>query len=143
MLYWVAENGAKAYYHPDELFKNTSTNDLVAVCTPNGLHTEHSIAALLHGAHVLCEKPLSISAADGKRMIEVAEKTGKSFLWSNQPVIIRPSLPLKRRWLKTDWVNYTVFNSTVSGTAPPLIMQVAGGGPNWMEEPCSPSSVII
>ena len=71
------EFGAKAFYHPDELYKNSSAIDVVAVCTPNGLHTEHSITALLNGAHVLCEKPLSISATDGRRMIEVAEKTGK------------------------------------------------------------------
>ncbi|MBL0271006.1 MAG: Gfo/Idh/MocA family oxidoreductase [Chitinophagaceae bacterium] len=71
------EFGAKAFYHPDELYKNSSAIDVVAVCTPNGLHTEHSITALLYGAHVLCEKPLSISATDGRRMIEVAEKTGK------------------------------------------------------------------
>ena len=71
------EYEAVAYYHPDDLFKNTNGIDVVAVCTPNGLHTEHSISALQYGAHVLCEKPLCISAADGKRMIEVAEKTGK------------------------------------------------------------------
>lgn len=72
----AGEFGASAFYHPDDLFKNSKDIDVIAVCTPNGLHAEHAVAALQFGAHVLCEKPLCISIDDGKRMIEVAEKTG-------------------------------------------------------------------
>lgn len=47
--------------------------DVVCVCTPNGLHCEMSIAAAGAGKHVLCEKPMAIYAAEGRRMIEAAE----------------------------------------------------------------------
>src|SRR5882724_1054907 len=38
--------------------------DAVSVCTPNYLHGPVVIAALEHGKHVLCEKPLATSAAE-------------------------------------------------------------------------------
>jgi UDP-N-acetyl-2-amino-2-deoxyglucuronate dehydrogenase len=49
----------------------------LAVCTPNGLHATHSILALEHGIHVLCEKPMSIRSVDCKAMIATAEKANK------------------------------------------------------------------
>jgi UDP-N-acetyl-2-amino-2-deoxyglucuronate dehydrogenase len=51
--------------------------DVVSVCTPNGLHAEHSIASLIAGKHVLCEKPMAISTHDCGEMIQAAEKTNK------------------------------------------------------------------
>jgi UDP-N-acetyl-2-amino-2-deoxyglucuronate dehydrogenase len=66
---------AHSYYSIDDLLKKQI--DIVAVCTPNGLHAEHSIKALQAGCHVLCEKPLCISSADAWRMIETAKESGK------------------------------------------------------------------
>lgn len=51
--------------------------DVVAVCSPNGLHAEHSIGALNAGFHVLCEKPMALSSADCEKMIMTAEKCNK------------------------------------------------------------------
>jgi predicted dehydrogenase len=67
---------ARPYYSIDDLLKNESP-DVMAICTPNGLHTEHSVKALQAGCHVLCEKPLSISSKDALQMIDVAKKAGK------------------------------------------------------------------
>ncbi len=52
--------------------------DVVSVCTPNGLHAVHTIAALRAGCHVLCEKPMAISSADCRQMTEAALKAGKT-----------------------------------------------------------------
>jgi UDP-N-acetyl-2-amino-2-deoxyglucuronate dehydrogenase len=60
----------------DLLVKEESVN-LVSICTPNGLHAQHSIAALKAGKDVLCEKPLCISSKDAASMIETADKTGR------------------------------------------------------------------
>lgn len=51
--------------------------DAVSVCTWNSAHAECAIAALEAGKHVLCEKPMSVSAADAIRMKEAADKNGK------------------------------------------------------------------
>lgn len=68
---------AKAYYSFDALLKNEQEVDIIVVCTPNGLHAEHSIQSLRAGKHVLCEKPMAISRIDGQRMIDVEQSTGK------------------------------------------------------------------
>lgn len=51
--------------------------DAVSVCTWNSAHAPCTIAALNAGKHVLCEKPMSVSAEDAKSMKEAAEKNGK------------------------------------------------------------------
>ena len=67
---------AKAYQSIDDLLKNEEV-DLVAICSPNGLHAEHSIKALKAGFHVLCEKPLAINVNDCGEMIKAAESSNK------------------------------------------------------------------
>ena len=68
---------AKAYYSPEELLRLETDIQLIIICTPNGLHANHSIKALQAGHNVLCEKPLCINVADGYNMIDAAEKAGK------------------------------------------------------------------
>src|SRR5271170_1448193 len=42
--------------------------DAVDICVPNNLHHDISVAAAQAGKMVLCEKPLSMSAAEGAKM---------------------------------------------------------------------------
>lgn len=65
---------AKAYYSIDDLLLHEKEIDLVAICTPNGLHAIHSIQSLKAGCHVLCEKPLSISSSDAIKMMAAANE---------------------------------------------------------------------
>ena len=51
--------------------------DMVSVGLPNALHAPVSIAALKAGKHVLCEKPMTISVADAKKMIAAADAAGR------------------------------------------------------------------
>jgi UDP-N-acetyl-2-amino-2-deoxyglucuronate dehydrogenase len=71
-----AKYNAKSYGNIIEFLSNEEI-EVVSVCSPNGLHAEHSIASLLAGKHVLCEKPMAISAYDCGEMIKAAEKTNK------------------------------------------------------------------
>ena len=61
----------------DELLNSGLDIDVVAICTPNGLHAEHSIKSLNSGFHVLCEKPLGISVDECGEMLKAAEKNNK------------------------------------------------------------------
>ena len=56
--------------------------DIVSVCTPNVYHKAPTIAALKSGAHVLCEKPITISTADANEMYDVADEVGKQLFIS-------------------------------------------------------------
>ena len=49
---------AKAFYAIEDLLNAQLDIDVIAICSPNGLHATHSIAALKAGYHALCEKPL-------------------------------------------------------------------------------------
>lgn len=66
------EFASTAYYSVEEMLSAETKPGIVAVCTPNGLHATHAILALEGGCHVLCEKPLCISSAEGKKMIDAA-----------------------------------------------------------------------
>jgi myo-inositol 2-dehydrogenase/D-chiro-inositol 1-dehydrogenase len=48
--------------------------DVVSVCTPPSTHADIAVAALESGAHVLCEKPLARTVADGRRIVEAADR---------------------------------------------------------------------
>jgi UDP-N-acetyl-2-amino-2-deoxyglucuronate dehydrogenase len=68
---------ANIYTSIEELLAVEKSLHVVAVCTPNGLHAEHSIKALRAGAHVLCEKPMALSIKECGEMIKTAEKVNK------------------------------------------------------------------
>ncbi len=51
--------------------------DAVSVCTWNSEHAPCTIAALNAGKHVLCEKPMAVSAELAAQMKEAADKNGK------------------------------------------------------------------
>ncbi len=51
--------------------------DAVSICTPNGLHAQHGIAALNHSLHVLCEKPMAIRSEDCRNMMDAAQRNNR------------------------------------------------------------------
>lgn len=69
--------GASAYESVDEMLKRHPDVDVVSICSPNGLHAEHSIKALKAGFHVLCEKPMALNVHDCGEMINAAERANK------------------------------------------------------------------
>ena len=70
------DSNAKVYDNYQELLLDPSI-DVVHVCTANDTHAEISMAALQAGKHVMCEKPMAKKADDARRMMEVANKSGK------------------------------------------------------------------
>lgn len=65
----------RAYGSAEELCADAEVN-AVYVCTPHHMHREHALAAIRAGKHVLCEKPLAITAADCATMVREAERAG-------------------------------------------------------------------
>ncbi|MDD3544832.1 MAG: Gfo/Idh/MocA family oxidoreductase [Kiritimatiellae bacterium] len=65
------------YADPDEMLAREKL-DAVSITVPTHLHAALTVKALEQGVHVLCEKPMALSPADGQWMIEAAEKSGKA-----------------------------------------------------------------
>jgi predicted dehydrogenase len=63
--------------------------DALYIPVPNHLHLEWSIRALEAGKHVLCEKPLCLTAADVVALIAARERSGRhveeAFSYRNHP----------------------------------------------------------
>jgi UDP-N-acetyl-2-amino-2-deoxyglucuronate dehydrogenase len=82
----------------------TSVKDMLAahpdvevlnVCTPNGLHAEHSLLGLEAGKHVVCEKPMALHRKDCESVIYKALQMHKQVFCVMQNRFSPPS-----EWLK-------------------------------------------
>lgn len=73
----AAAYGAKAYTNYADMLANEKDIDVIAVCSPNGLHAQHSIDGLKAGFHVLCEKPMGLTVKECGEMIQTAERANK------------------------------------------------------------------
>ncbi len=61
---------------PREPYSLSPEVDLVAVCSPQGLHTQHASAAVAAGKHVVVEKPVTLTVSDGEALLAEAEAAG-------------------------------------------------------------------
>jgi predicted dehydrogenase len=58
--------------------------DAVDICAPNNLHCEIALAAAKAGKMILCEKPLALNVAEGKKMVQAAAKAKvPNMVWYN------------------------------------------------------------
>ena len=55
---------------------NAPDVDAIYVSTTNELHREQTLAAARAGRHVLCEKPLALSVAEAREMVEACRAAG-------------------------------------------------------------------
>ena len=54
--------------------------DAIAIATPAGTHLDIALAAMRAGKHVLIEKPLAATYADGVRLVEEADRAGLTLM---------------------------------------------------------------
>jgi len=69
------EDGFFATSSPDEFFRIPGM-EAVIIGTANASHKEFSIRAARQGLHIICEKPLALSAQDADEMVREVEKAG-------------------------------------------------------------------
>jgi predicted dehydrogenase len=64
--------GYAGYYTDWEALVDDERVQLFDNCSAHHMHVEPSIAALKAGKHVICEKPMALTASDAYRMLEAA-----------------------------------------------------------------------
>lgn len=67
--------GIETYYGDYKELLEIREIQSVHVCSPNYLHFQMAKETLLAGKHVICEKPLAISVAEARELVEMAKKT--------------------------------------------------------------------
>jgi predicted dehydrogenase len=77
---WAAEHGVRRAITGYQNLIDDPDIDVLYNPLPNSLHADWTIAALLAGKPVLCEKPLCGTLADTERVLDVASQTG-TLLW--------------------------------------------------------------
>lgn len=75
--------GCAAYNDFRELLDRKDI-DAVSICTPDHWHAVQAIAAAASGKDVLCEKPLSVTVAEGRAVCEAIERYGRVFQHGTQ-----------------------------------------------------------
>lgn len=79
----------------EELFKAGLEFDVVNVCSPNGLHAEHTLVALDHKKHVVIEKPMGLTVADCEKVIFKALQVSRQAFCVMQNRYSPPSVWIK------------------------------------------------
>ena len=77
--YNIPEKNCYNYENFDRI-KDNPDIDAVYVITPNALHKDQSVRVAKAGKHVICEKPMAISAAEGQAMVDACKKAGVKLL---------------------------------------------------------------
>ena len=62
-----------SYSSLEDCFKNEEI-DVLHICTPNSLHYPMAKEAIIHGVHIFCEKPLSLTSTESFELVELAKK---------------------------------------------------------------------
>ncbi|MDE1995647.1 MAG: Gfo/Idh/MocA family oxidoreductase, partial [Rhizobiaceae bacterium] len=67
--------------------------DAIYIATPHPSHAEWAIKAAEHGKHVLCEKPMGLSAAEAEAMQEAARRAGtflgEAYMYRLHPLTLK------------------------------------------------------
>ena len=91
---------ARAYSSYAELLSDDEV-DAVYISLPNHLHGRYSIAASQAGKHVLCEKPLTITAVEAEEVIDTVRGNGtflmEAFMYRCHPQIAKLVELLRQR----------------------------------------------
>lgn len=76
---FAEKHGAKKVYYDYAQMLKDKDIDIIAVCTPSGIHGEMAIAAIKAGKHIVCEKPMEITTEKLNAVVNSAKKSNVKF----------------------------------------------------------------
>ena len=111
------EQRVPAYGSLDEMLRAGDV-DLVAICTPSGLHSAHGAAAARAGKHVVTEKPMSLTLAQADELVRACDEAGVQLFVVKQNRLNPPVQLLKRAVDKGRFGRIYMANVTVRWQRP-------------------------
>jgi UDP-N-acetyl-2-amino-2-deoxyglucuronate dehydrogenase len=87
--------GVPAFTTIDEMLRDGAC-DVVAVCTPSGLHAAHGAAAAAAGKHVITEKPMALTLPQADALVQACDDAGVRLFVVKQNRL-NPTIRLLRR----------------------------------------------
>ena len=118
----IKDENVHVYASYEEMIEKEQPQ-LIDICTPSYMHADMAVYALTHGAHVLCEKPMSLSSEESERMIAASEKSGKKLMIAHVVRFMSPYVYLK-----------SVIDSGELGKPVHIIMHRLSEAPKWSWE---------
>ena len=85
---------AKAYTDYREMLKDREI-EMVSICAPNSLHAQMTEDIAAAGKHVMVEKPLAMTIAEGEEMIAVTKKAGVLLMYGEELLFTPKYLKVK------------------------------------------------
>jgi predicted dehydrogenase len=77
--YDIPESAIYDYQSFDRIADNPAIQ-AVYIALPNNMHAEFTVRAARAGKHVLCEKPMAVSSAECRQMIDACKKAGRKLM---------------------------------------------------------------
>lgn len=114
----AGERGGVPWYTAYAMMLEATSCDVVAVCTPSGLHPSHGILAAKAGKHVVCEKPMAISLSAADELVQACDDAGVQLFVVKQNRLNPPIQLLKRALDKGRFGRLYMANTTVRWTRP-------------------------
>src|SRR5262249_38405838 len=79
---WLSDEAARPRTYPGEtpwtdVLRDHPDLDVLAVATPDHLHTAPTLAALERGCHVIVEKPMCLEMEEADRIVAAARERGR------------------------------------------------------------------
>ena len=109
--------GVPSYRALDEMLR-AGDFDVVAICTPSGLHSPQGIAAARAGKHVVTEKPMSLSLRQADDLVRACDDAGVQLFVVKQNRLNPPIQLIKRAVDKGRFGRIYMANVTVRWQRP-------------------------
>ena len=125
----ASEIGCVAYKNVEEMLESAEI-DAVSVCSINKFHAQHTIQALEHGKHVLCEKPMGCTLQECEDMISAAKKAGKRLMIGHNQRLAEAHV-LAKKMIADGRIGDVLHFRTTFGHGGPETWSVDSGNGSW------------
>ena len=129
-------------YSDYESVINDPEIEAIYIPLPNSLHAEWTIKALQAGKHVLCEKPLAVTAEQGVTMVQAARENGmllmEAFMYRFHPQTIWTLEQIANGRIGNVKLIHSSFSFNVGSHSHDIRLQADLAGGSLMDVGCYP-----